>query len=90
MFQNSPDKEVFEKELDRWKLEHDQIFIELQDNLFRQLTKAEAEITRLKESLEPGKASAIIEGMFKEAQRLGFYKPTGKHALQQFVEEIEK
>ena len=40
--------------------------------------------------LEPGKASAIVNGMFREAERLGIYKPTAKHALTQLVEEIER
>jgi hypothetical protein len=48
------------------------------------------EVERLKECLEPGKASAIINGMFSAAHQLGFYKPTHKHALTQFVEHVKK
>lgn len=57
-------------------------------NLQAQVDAANEEITNLKECLEPGKASAIVGGLFREAERLGFYKPTAKHALTQFVEEV--
>jgi phosphoglycolate phosphatase-like HAD superfamily hydrolase len=59
------------------------------DALTKELAAARAEVERLKECLEPGKASAIVHGMFTEAQRLGFYRPTAKHALTQFVEHVE-
>lgn len=54
------------------------------------LQAADKEIARLRECLEPGRAPAIMQGLFQEATRLGFYKLTGKHALTQFVEEIER
>jgi predicted nucleic acid-binding Zn-ribbon protein len=51
---------------------------------------AEQERDRLKACLEAGTAPAIMDGLFREAERLGFYKPTAKHALTQFVEEVER
>lgn len=50
----------------------------------------EQERDRLRECLEPGKAPAILNAMFMEAERLGFYQSTAKHALTQFVEEVER
>lgn len=51
--------------------------------------KLAIQVEQLKECLEPGKASAIVNGLFREAKRLGFYKPTAIHALTQFVERVE-
>lgn len=59
-------------------------------DLQKQLATCRAEVERLKECLEPGKASAIVNGLFREAERLGFYRPTAKHALTQFVEYVEQ
>lgn len=58
--------------------------------LRRQLTASQARVKELEQCLEPGKASAIVNGLFREAERLGFYKPTGEHALSQFVKKVEK
>lgn len=55
-----------------------------------QLASLTRELEELKKRLEPGTAPAIVWGIFQEAERLGFYKPTYKHALTQFVEQVEK
>jgi len=62
---------------------------EERDQLKLRVGELEKENYQLKECLEPGKASAIVSGLFREAERLGFYQPTGEHALSQFVKEIE-
>lgn len=59
-------------------------------NLNDSLTTALQRIEELEKCIEPGKAPAIMSGLFREAERLGFYRPTGEHALSQFVKEIEK
>lgn len=48
------------------------------------------EVRRLREALEPGKASAIVAQMFEEAERLGHSPISSKHALTYLVEEIEQ
>lgn len=48
-----------------------------------------AEVAQLREALEPGKASAIAEGMFREAERLGHSPFSSKHALTYLVELAE-
>lgn len=48
------------------------------------------ERNQLRESLKPGTAPAIVDGLFAECERLGIYQPTGEHALSQFIKEIER
>jgi hypothetical protein len=50
----------------------------------------DAEIARLKLCLEPGKASAIVNGVWKIAERLGMPHSSWKHALTWLGEEIER
>lgn len=78
------------KELDRAIWEFDSLIKATIKSVTDDRDKLRAELATLKTALEPGKSSAIIFGLFREAERLGFYKPTGKHALAQFVEEVEK
>lgn len=47
-------------------------------------------LLQLRVSLEPGKASAIVAGMFEAAQRFGHSPYSSKHALTYLVEEIER
>lgn len=67
-----------------------QSIAEERDSLGMERNDMRREVERLKECLEPGKAPAIVNGLFREAERLGFYRPTAKHALTQFVEHVEQ
>lgn len=59
-------------------------------DLAQKLVKTEAERDRLRGCLESGKASAIVDGMFREAERLRIgSSASAKHALTRIVEHIE-
>lgn len=49
-----------------------------------------AEVERLRECLEPGKASAIVAAMFDQAERLGHSPFSSIHALTYLVSEVER
>jgi hypothetical protein len=92
----SPEKlnEIAEKWTHETSGQYNDLSVWMKHNILSAITEAtaplEREIERLKDCLEPGKASAIVNGMFREAERMGFYKPTYKHALTQFVEHVEQ
>lgn len=54
------------------------------------LRASRQEAERLRECLEPGKASAIVAAMFDEAERLGHNPFSSTHALTYLVGEIER
>lgn len=60
------------------------------DCLCCEIVAVKVQRDELRQALEPGKAPAIVEGMFRECERLGIYKPTAEHALSQMVKEIER
>ena len=55
-----------------------------------QLREARAEVERLRAALEPGTASAIVDGVHREAVRLGYSPYSSKPALTWLVEEVER
>lgn len=58
--------------------------------LISALRASRTEVERLRECLEPGKASAIISGLFVEAERLGHSPDSSVHASTYLVREVER
>jgi predicted nucleic acid-binding Zn-ribbon protein len=53
------------------------------------LHDAETERDNLKELLEPGKCAAIMDALWREAERLGHRSTSSRHALSYLVEQVE-
>lgn len=80
---------LYAAEVDRLTKERDNLAAAY-ENVLKIKDQALIERDHLREALEPGKCAAIVDGMWREAERLGHPSTSSRHALSYLVDEIEK